>query len=224
MDRHLSYMSVTQSSVNGDKVRDVLMQPKSQLSTMVQYPKEAHLIPSHRTQIFNNISSLHLENINNNTSSDIFFVQISNPHSNVRTELRIRNTNDKTMETYNLGDQSSNLIIILTSKNDNQEIILDTKHNQSAFTVSTLSKSTSSFSAILSQTVDLKVTRNGFARIDGWKSNKSPFFDTSHGLSVGRGGMYVVPSNGFYFVAVSLVLEKPFQRYAILSNIDLNSK
>lgn len=217
IDQHSSYLSVRRSR-DDNTVNELSLQQENQLVKITPNPREVHLIPSsHRTQIFKDISSLNLSNLNNNNeSSNTYIIQITSNHKEGHKTLRIQNTVDNnTEETFNLESESTNQhIVILNIKKDNkQQIFLDSTQNNTQFTVSTLSKRTYSFSTVLLQDSNLRTTRGIPVRIDGWSADKLPFFDASNGLSVGQSGMYIVPSNGFYYVTVSLIVKNPSQRY-----------
>ena len=228
IDQHSSYLSVTRSR-DTNTVSEISLLQENKLFKLTQNPKEVHLIPSsQRTQIFEDISSLNLTSLNNNNdneSSNTYIIQISSQQQQKEshTTLRIQNTDDNHTkdETFNLGSHSTNQhIVILNIKKDaKQHILLDTTRNKTQFTVSTLSKLTSSFSTILLDDINFEVTRDESVRIDGWSTDRLPFFDASNGLSVEQSGMYVVPSNGFYYVTVGLKVKSPSQRYFYNFNV-----
>ena len=213
INEHSNYLSVTRS--RDDKtVNRISLQQENQLVAMTTNSKEVHLIPSQRTRIFKDISSLNLTSLNNNNEfSNTYIIQLSGQQKEGKTTLRI-NENNRKEETFNLGSDSTNQrILILGIKNGSkQHIFLDSTQNKTQFTVSTLSKQPSSFSTILLENITLQVAQGIPVRVDGWSADRLPFFDASDGLSVDQSGMYVVPSNGFYYVTLSLIVKNPPQR------------
>ena len=213
INEHSNYLSVTRS-LDDKTVNRISLQQENQLVAMTTNSKEVHLIPSQRTRIFKDISSLNLTSLNNNNEfSNTYIIQLSGQQKEGKTTLRI-NENNRKEETFNLGSDSTNQrILILGIKNGSkQHIFLDSTQNKTQFTVSTLSKRPSSFSTILLENITLQVAQGIPVRVDGWSADRLPFFDASDGLSVDQSGMYVVPSNGFYYVTLSLIVKNPPQR------------
>ena len=221
IDKHSGYLTVVGDQQKQGERELILHQENHLFNDMVAKPKKTYMIPSRRTQTFKNISSLHLKynllnfdlnNTFNNNNSSIFFIQISEPTQSTHNKqqqkiLRVQNKVDTKSEIYKLGQSA--LLLIQLDGNDQQEIFLDTNNDQTQFTISSLQSQTpSSFSAVLSESVHLKVNGSDSTRIDGWFVDTPPFFDASYGLMGGGGGIYVVPTNGFYFVSLNLMLVK----------------
>lgn len=209
-------------SRDDNTANELSLKQENQLVAMTTNPRrEVHLIPfSQKTLNFKDINSLNPTSLNkNNETSITYIIQITSQqqkegHAKLRTINTVGNHIEE--ETFNLGSNSTNQYIIILNINKKQQIFLDSTQNKTQFTVSTLSKLTSSFSTVLREDVYLQPARNLPVRIDGWSADKLPFYDASSGLSIGQSGMYIAPSNGFYYITVNLIVKKLSQRYQII--------
>ena len=165
---------------------------------------EAHLLHAEH-RLSTSAFTSKLVQLGNYTEGEIILVDISDKSSNV--EMFIKNTNESVV-VFNMGK----LNLLLIHPDPKQNVWLKTSTgNATMKTLRLSSSSLPSFSAVFNQTINFTLTDNQYARLDGWTTKINPFFDNSQGYQEGS-GMYVVPSNGFYLVDISVLSDSSKKR------------